>query len=242
VQELLVRRSKSYWPETRISLPTNQKLVTIDNTIDREKMQRMKNLETDVYAFYFPFKFTSASRLWVEDGLGFHQFPTDYLPGSRTEAVVPKHALVSESTYNIVIPQRQSFFDIVPCLPGRRGGCGTFQNEIRSVAMRKADKGDTRDQGIVDFSTPETGLDSVYHFSFAISSAGAAMDPISSYRRGEEFNLPLIGVSLPPSAMPAKWRGTFLSLTAPDTVLLAFKPSVDGDQRHWVARIQEIAG
>ena len=247
MQKLVIRRNKSYWTETQISLPTDQKLVMIDNTIDREKMPRMKDLEADAYAFSFPFQFTHASRLWAEDGLGFHQFPADYLPGTRTDAVVPKHALVLESTednpsYNIVIAQRQSFFDIAPCSPGARGGCGTLQNEIRSVAMRKADKGDTRDQGVVDFSTPEPGLSSIYHFSFAISSARAAMDPVSSYRSGEEFNLPLIAVSLPPSAMPAKWTDTFLSLTAPNTVLLAFKPSMDGDRRHWIARIQEIAG
>jgi hypothetical protein len=247
MQEMVVRRNKSYWPETRITLPTHQKLLTIDNTIDRDNMPRMNDLEADVYAFSFPFKFTSASRLWVDDGLGFHQFPADYLPGARTDAVVPKHALVLESTqddpsYNIVLAQRQSFFDIAPCLPGPKGGCGTFQNEIRSVAMRKADKGETRDQGVVNFSTPEPGLGSLYHFSFAISSAGAAMDPVSSYRRGEEFNLPLICVPLPLSAIPARWTGTFLSLTAPNIVLRAFKPRVDGDHRHWVARIQEIAG
>jgi alpha-mannosidase len=246
-QELVVQRNKSYWPDTRITLPKDQKLVMIDNTIDRDRMPRMENLEADVYAFSFPFKFTSASRLWTEDGLGFHQFPIDYLPGARTDAVVPKHALVFESTqdnppYNIVMVQQQSFFAIAPCLPGPKGGCGTFQNEIRTVAMRKADKGDTKDQGVVEFSTPEPGLGPLYHFSFAISSAGTAMDPVSSYRRGDEFNLPLIAVPLPPSALPARWTGTFLSLTAPNTVLLAFKPNVDGDHQHWVARIQEIAG
>lgn len=247
MKELVIRRYESYWPETRISLPTDQKLVKIDNTIDRDKMPRGQNLEADTYAFSFPFKFTSPARLWVDDGLGFHRFPGDYLPGARTDAVVPKHALILESTddspsYNVLIAQRQSFFDMVACLPGPEGGCGTFQNEIRSVAMRKADKGETRDQGIVDFSTPEPGLGSLSHFSFAISSAGSTMDPVSSYRCGNEFNLPLIVLPLPASAMPSQWTGTFLSLNAPNAVLLAFKANVDGDRRHWVARIQEIAG
>jgi Glycosyl hydrolases family 38 N-terminal domain/Glycosyl hydrolases family 38 C-terminal domain len=247
MKELVVRRNRSYWPETSISLPTDQKLVMIENTIDREKMPRMKNLEADTYAFSFPFKFTGSSRLWTDDGLGFHQLPTDYLPGARTDAVVPKHALILESTedtpsYNVLIAQRQSFFDIASCLPGPKGRCGMFQNEIRSVAMRKADQGETRDQGVVDFSTPEPGLATLSHFSFAISSARSAMNPVSSYRRGNEFDLPLIVLPLPPSAEPANWTGTFLSLTAPNTVLQAFKANVDGNRRHWVARIQEIAG
>jgi Glycosyl hydrolases family 38 C-terminal domain len=173
VKELVVRRYGSYWFETKISLPTGQKLVKIDNTIDREKMPRMENLEADTYAFSFPFKFTNSSRLWVDDGLGFHRFPNDYLPGARTDAVVPKHTLVLESTedspsYNVLIAQRQSFFDLAPCLPDPKRGCGTFENEIRSVAMRKAGKGETRDQGVVDFSTPEPGLGSLSHFSFAL--------------------------------------------------------------------------
>jgi hypothetical protein len=108
--------------------------------------------------------------------------------------------------------------------------------------MRKADKGETRDQGVVPFSTPEPGLGSLSHFSFAISSAGSTMDPVSSYRRGSELSLQLIVLPLPASAMPSKWTGTFLSLSAPNTVLQAFKANVDGDRRHWVARIQEIAG
>jgi hypothetical protein len=207
----------------------------------------MENLEADTYAFSFPFKFTGSSRLWMDDGIGFHRLPTDYLPGARTDAVVPKHTLILESTedtpsYNVLIAQRQSFFDIASCLPGPKGGCGTFQNEIRSVAMRKADKGETRDQGVVDFPTPEPGLAPLSHFSFAISSAESAMNPVSSYRRGNEFDLPLIVLPLPPSAVPAHWTGTFLSLTAPNTVLQAFKANVDGNRRHWVVRVQEIAG
>jgi len=211
VKELVVRRYGSYWSETKISLPTDQKLVKIDNTIDREKMPRMGNLEADTYAFSFPFKFTGSSRLWVDDGLGFHRFPTDYLPGARTDAVVPKHALVLESTedrpsYNVLIAQRQSFFDMAPCLPDPKGGCGRFENEIRSVAMWSADTGETRDQGVVDFSTPEPGLGSLSDFSFAISSAGSTMDPVSSYRRGSELNLPLIVLPLPWSA---PWAAAF---------------------------------
>ena len=155
-QTLTITRQESSYPQTRITLLHGQKLVLIDDTIDRSKMPLMKDLNADVYAFSLPLKFTGSSSLWVADGVGFHRFPKDYLPGARTDAVVPRGPIVMESTedtppYSVAIAQRESFFDSVSCWPGPKGGCGAFLNEIRTEVMRKADKGDTRDGSSLSF-------------------------------------------------------------------------------------------
>ena len=248
LNQLMVQRADSYWPQTVISLPVDRKQILIENLLDRSSMPRVDSVEpVDVYGFAFPFKFTGSSQLWVGDGIGFHRLPQDYLPGARVDGAVPQPAAVLASRkdsppFSICLAQRGSFYETVLCLPGPQSGCGTFLNQLRPDAMRKPDKADTRDQGVVEFETTEPGLPSIYRFDFALSSAAGGLDPINSYRNGAEFELPFVTVNLPKGARPASWVGGFLFVDAPNVVLLDLKPSVDGSPDHFTIRLQEIAG
>jgi hypothetical protein len=248
LNQLVIQRGDSYWPQTVISLPAYKKQILIENLLDRTRMPRVLSVErVDVYGFAFPFKFTGSSQLWVGDGIGFHRLPQDYLPGARVDGVVPQPVAVLASMedsppFRISLAQSGSFYDTVRCFPGLTGGCGTFLNELSPNAMRKPDKGDTKDQGVVEFQTTEPGLPSIYRFDFALSSAAGEFDPVNSYRNGAEFELPLVTVHLPKGTRPASWVGDFLSLDVANVVLLDLKPSVDGSPDHFTVRLQEIAG
>jgi alpha-mannosidase len=50
------------------------------------------------------------------------------------------------------------------------------------------------------------------------------------------------GTQLDNSMAPATATGSFFSLSAENVVLLAFKPSADGNPEHYTLRLQEIAG
>jgi hypothetical protein len=248
LNQLVIQRDDSYWPQTVISLPAGRKLILVENLLDRTRMPRVDSVEqVDVYGFAFPFKFTGASQLWIGDGIGFHRLPQDYLPGARVDGAVPQPAavLVSKNDsppFSISLAQSGSFYETVPCFPSPNGGCGTFLNELRPNAMRKPDRGDTRDQGVVEFQTTEPGLPSMYRFDFALSSARGELDPVNSYRSGAEFELPLVMVNLPKGTRPASWVGDFFRLDVPNVVFLDLKPSVDGSPDHFTIRLQEIAG
>jgi len=248
LNQLVIRRADSYWPETAISLPAGKKEVLVENVLDRTRMPHVENADqADVYAFAFPVKFTGASQLWIGDGIGFHRLPQDYLPGARMDGAAPEPSAVFTSKedsppFSVTLAQRGSFYVSVPCSPGPIGGCGTFLNELRPNAMRKPDKGDTKDQGVVEFATTEPGFLSTYHFDFALSSASGELDPVSSYRSGAEFELPLLAVNLTKGTRPARWAGDYLSIDSPSVVLLDLKASVDGNPDHFTIRLQEIAG
>jgi hypothetical protein len=248
LNQLVIRRASSYWPETVISLPAGKKEVLVENVLDRTRMPHVEHVDqADVYAFAFPVKFTGSSQLWVGDGIGFHRLPQDYLPGARVDGAVPEPSAVFTSRedsppFNVTLSQRGSFYVSVPCSPGPTGGCGTFLNELRPNAMRKPDQGDTKDQGVVEFATTEPGFPTTYRYDFALSSASGELDPVSSYRSGAEFELPLLTVKLPKGTRPASWAEGYLSIDSPNVVLLDLKTSADGDPDHFTIRLQEIAG
>jgi hypothetical protein len=52
------------------------------------------NLPGEYYSFNLPFRFQGSPEVLVEDGIGYHRIPEDYLPGARTDAAVPQHSLV----------------------------------------------------------------------------------------------------------------------------------------------------
>ena len=245
---LIIERPDTYWPVTRISFPRQRKAVVIDNTVVRSRAPFVDSAETaDTYSFCFPFDFTGSSQLWVDSGNGFYAFPNDLLPGAKNDAVVPQHSIAMESThdshpYYVVLSQRQSFYDYVVAFPGENGAPGAFVNEVRPTVFRKVDKGDTRDQGLVSFATTEPGMPDEQHYSFEITSDEGAFNPAKSYRAGTEFDIPLITVPLKPGTRPAAPTNWFFSIGAPNVVISAFRPSVDGNPDHYMLRLQEIAG
>ncbi len=245
---LVIRRPGSFWPQTNITLPTNEKRVEFTNTLDRSRMPYVASLQPgEYYSFDFPVKFDSPANVWVEDGAGYHQIPDDYLPGARTDAAAPQHSLIlagdsGGKKINIVLAQRESFFDYLPGLPGAKGP-GKFLNLVRALALRKQDEGDTRDLGMVNFDNLEPGFESSpLRFTFAVTSNEGAPNFTESYEAGAALNLPFIAERLLPHTAPAKATGSFLSLNSSNVVLTAFKPSTDGNSDRYTLRLQEIAG
>jgi hypothetical protein len=244
---LTVRRPGTFWPETQILLSEGILKVRIQNTLDRDKMPFVaSNQAGEYYSFQFPAPFKGSASLWVEDGIGFHQIPEDYLPGARTDAAAPLHSLVMTGQIggletSITLSQKESFFIYLPGLPGVKGP-NTFLNSARPTVMRKQDQGDTRDLGMVNFSAVEPGLPSVSTYSFSLRANRGPLDAIASYRDGWEENVPLIVTQLDNSMAPAADTGSFMSIGADNVAQLAFKPSADGNPEHYTLRLQEIAG
>jgi hypothetical protein len=244
---LLIERDNSWWPETRITLSHAFKRIEFSNLLDRDKMPFVaSNQIGEYYSFDFPFRFDSASSVWLEDGIGFHNIPADYLPGARTDAGVPQHAIVlagksSGKLITVTLSQREAFFDYLPGLPGTKGD-GVFRNVVRATVLRKQDQGETRDLGMVNFATVEPGLPSSDWFNFAISSNAGDLDPTGSSQQGWAFDVPLIALRLEANLSPVTPKASYFSLSVPNVILLAFKPSEDNDQEHYTVRLQEIAG
>lgn len=244
---LTVRRPGTLWPETQIVLTEGIQKVRIQNTLDRDKMPFVaSNQAGEYYSFQFPVPFKGSASLWIEDGIGFHQIPEDYLPGARTDAAAPLHSLVMTGHIggqetSITLSQTESFFVYLPGLPGVKGP-NTFLNTARPTVMRKQDQGDTRDLGMVNFSTVEPGLPAVSTYSFSLRANRGPLDAVASYRDGWEENVPLVVTQLDNSMAPAADTGSFISIGADNVAQLAFKPSADGNPEHYTLRLQEIAG
>jgi hypothetical protein len=244
---LVIERSDSMFPETRITLFHTFKRIEISNLLDRDKMPFVaSNQAGEYYSFEFPFRFDAPAHVWLEDGIGFHEIPNDYLPGARTDAGVPQHAIVLTGTsagkqIAITLAQREAFFDYLPGLPGTKGN-GAFLNNIRATVMRKQDQGETRDLGMVNFSTVEPGLPAISWYNFSLSSSAGSLDSNSSSQAGWSFDVPLIAIELDSNLSPAVATMSYLSLSSPNVILLAFKPSADQNPEHYTIRLQEIAG
>lgn len=244
---LIVSRPGSFWPQTRITLPADEKRVEFTNILDRTRMPYVASLQPgEYYSFDFPLQFENPASVWIEDGAGYHQIPDDYLPGARTDAAAPQHSLVLSGEshgkkLSVVLAQRESFFDYLPGLPGVKGP-GKFLNIVRAVGLRKQDQGDTRDLGMVNFENLEPDFANDLTFSFALTSNEGLPDFMRAYEVANEFDIPLISSNLLPHTAPAKPVGSFFSLSAPNVVITAFKPCTDGNSDHYTLRLQEISG
>ncbi|MGA3033510.1 MAG: hypothetical protein ABSD70_09515 [Terracidiphilus sp.] len=245
--ELVIVRPGTWWPETRVTLDSGERIVKLDEVFDRSRMPQVPlDKGSEYYSFEFPFHFDNPAKIMVDDGIGFHDLPRDYLPGARTDGATPIHTLAlmddgSTRANAINLIQREDFYDIPLLTYDVTGALKDYSNVIRVTALRKADQGDTKDAGVVTLPTVEPGYGPRYTSSFAITSA-ASFDPVDSYRTGWDYNVPLITALLPPDREPDQEMGSFFSISAPDVAILAFKPSADGNPDHFTLRLQEIAG
>ncbi len=245
--ELVVVRPGTWWPETSVTLDSGERTVKLDEVFDRSRMPLVPlDKNGEYYSFEFAFHFDNPAKIMVDDGIGFHDLPEDYLPGARIDAATPVHTLAmmddgAARTNSISLIQREDFFDMPLRTYDATGALKDYTNVIRVTALRKADQGDTKDAGVVTLPTVEPGYGPRYTSSFAITSA-ANFDPVESYRAGWDYNVPLITALLPADRGPDKNSGSFFSVSAPDVAILAFKPSADGNPDHFTLRLQEIAG
>ncbi len=247
LDRIIIQRQGTLWPETQITLYHAVKRIEFANLLNRERMPFVaSNQPGEYYSFNLPFRFQGSAQVWVEDGTGYHRIPEDYLPGARTDAAVPQHSLVlvgksDGRTLRVTLSEREPFFNYLPGLPSVKGP-NTFLNTDRVTVMHKQDQGDTRDLGMVNFSTVEPGLPAQSWYHFALSSADGDLNPAESYREGTSFDVPLVVTELAGGMAPAQPQGSYFSVSSEDVVLLAFKPSADGNPEHYTVRLQEIAG
>ena len=245
--EFVIVRPGTWWPETEVTLDSGERTVRLDEVFDRSRMPQVPlDKNGEYYSFEFPFHFDNPAKIMVDDGIGFHDLPKDYLPGARTDAATPIHTLAlmddgAARSNSISLLHREDFYDIPLLAYGDTGLLDHYTNVVRVEALRKADQGDTKDAGVVTLPTVEPGYGPRYNSSFAITSA-ASFDPVMSYRAGWDFNVPLITALLPPDREPNENTGSFFSVSALNVVIIAFKPSADGNPDHFTVRLQEIAG
>lgn len=245
--ELVIVRPGTWWPETRVTLDSGERTVKLDEVFDRSRMPQVPlDKGSEYYSFEFPFHFDNPAKIMVDDGIGFHDLPNDYLPGARNDAAAPIHTLAlmddgAAQSNAICLLQREDFFDMPLRTYNTAGVLKDYTNIIRVTALRKADQGDTKDAGVVTLPTVEPGYGPRYTSSFAITSA-ASFDPVASYRAGWDYNVPLITALMPADREPDANTGSFFSVSAPNVAILALKPSDDGNPDHYTLRLQEIAG
>jgi len=173
------------------------------------------------------------------------QVPHDLLPGASKGAVVPRHTLVwsengGKSSYHILLAQKQAFFDRFQPQAGPPVAGNQSNDGVLADVMIESDQGETKDHGFVSFETYEPNYPSTYTFSFALTGGPGTADAVSAHRFGvqDEFDF----VELPPNRRPAYWSASFISMSAPNVVLQALRPSSDGDADDFLLRLQEIAG
>ncbi len=244
---LHIKRPGTICPETQITLYRGLRRIDISNQLDRSRMPFVaSNQIGEYYSFEFPFRFTGSAEVWVENGIGYHHVPDDYLPGARTDAAVPQHSIALNGTMDgriahVVLGQDQAFFDYLPGLPGVKGK-GDFLNNVRVTVMRKQDQGEVRDLGFVNFPDLEPGYSPRSWYRFTLSSGADRFEPSTAYKLGWSLDVPLIARELDSGMAPAEPTGSFFAVDKPNVVILAFKPSTDGNAEHYTLRLQEIAG
>lgn len=235
---IIIQRANSWWPQTILSLPHGQAELNLDEVLDREKMPLVTAKENgDSYSFHFPFHFDTDPQRWIDDGIGFHRFPQDYLPGARTDAAVPRFTtafsgIAGKQPFTVLFAQQQSFFTRF----------SPSSSDLEITAVKKSDQAETKDHGIVTFASYEPGYPQRYTFHFSIASTQASFDPVLAYRFGREAANPLQTLLLPPHTRAAQSLRSFLSVSSPHVVLDALRPSPANKPQTYLVRLQEVAG
>jgi alpha-mannosidase len=248
LDQIVVERPNSVWPETVVTLPLTEPRLDLTEVLDRRQMPFVKFRDPSLhYSFDFNFLMPVGSQRWIDDGNGFYRFPHDLLPGAKTNAVVPRHTLAwtnttDSGTYSILLTQKQSFFDDFDVDGPDSTSNAQDRNGVRVDVVSKSDQGDTKDWGIVTFATYEPGYQATYSFSFSLASSAGAFDPVAAHRFGMESDSGLISVLLPAGSRPADGQQSILSLSAVNIVIEDLKPSRDGKPNDYMLRLQEIAG
>jgi hypothetical protein len=270
--ELIVRRERSVFPETRITIYENLDRVELRNELDGEKMPFAggNNNWNDSYYFAFPLN-VSANNLKVKRGgqKWFDTLPEDYLPDARRDAVTTQHMLaMTDGEKSAMIAHRQAFHwgypGFVPTkirpknapkeLPAMFTGKFPLpEATIYSRAVRRSNQADTHDLGVINMPTVEPGLEGKYVFDYAFGASGN-FDDVAAWRMGANFNLPLRAEYT--TVLPAQNSNSFFSVNQPNVQIVTVKPISDavvrGEvsatpldpqiNRVFVVRLQEFSG
>jgi hypothetical protein len=244
VDEVIVERPHSLWPRTVIALPQSEQTVQITESLDRSRMPFVPYGSPGINSsFAFRFSLPGEMQRWVEDGTGLYRFPQDLLPGAKNDAVVPRHVLVwsgysGDEQYSVMLSQRQAFFDSFGSVGEHPKSISVNGTDVE--AMIKSDQSETADQGVTSFETFAPHYSAQDDFSFAINGSRGAPNATAAYRYGmqEEYQT----IVLPAGVKLVQPSASFLSVSAPNVIVLDLKPSVDGHPNHFMVRLQEVDG
>jgi hypothetical protein len=272
MSQIVVRRERSIYPLTTLTIYDGIDRVDFHNELDGTKMPFVggDNNWNDSYYFAFPFN-VSATNLKVKRGgqKWFDTLPDDYLPGARHDAVTTQHLFgFTNGQASAYLAHRQAFHWVYPGFVStkmRAKGAakespamftGKFplpEATIYSRAVRRSNQADTHDLGVINMETVEPGLDGNYIFDYAISG-GWAFDDVAAWKMGANFDLPLRAQYV--TALPLKMSDSFFSIDAPNVQITTVKTISDAVVRGevsatpldpqinkiFVIRLQEFSG
>ncbi len=235
MERLTIERQNSQWPRTVISLPQLEPKIMVSETLDRAHMPFVPyGKDSNEYSFGFHVGIPE-SQLLVEDGNGVRPFPQYVLPGARTDALVPRHAIAwSNDKRHLILSQKDSFFDKLLWNGSNAAG-------VDVVAMVKSDQTKTKDQGIQTFDAFEPHFDSLRTFSFTLQYGRGPATPVAIYQASVSDDVNKTAL-LPTTRTASSPRSSLLSISGAGVVVLDLKPSEDGDLQHYTLRLQEIEG
>ena len=269
---LVVRRERSVYPLTTLTIYDNFDRVELHNELDADKMPFVggNNNWNDSYYFAFPFN-VSATNLQVKRGgqKWFDTLPEDYLPGARRDGVTTQHLFgFTDNNSSAMLAHRQAFHWVYPgyvaakiaAKDAPKGFPAMFTGKfplpeatIYSRAVRRSNQADTHDLGVINMPTVEPGLNGRYVFDYALAGGGK-FDDVQAWRLGENFNLPLICEYI--NALPNSLSDGFFNISQPNVQIVAVKPLSDSTihgevsaspldpqlNKIFVIRLQEFTG
>lgn len=270
--QIVVRRERSVFPETVVTIYDDLDFVELHNELDADKMPFAggNNNWNDSYYFAFPFN-VSATNLKVMRGgqKWFDTLPEDYLPGARRDGVTTQHLFgFTDGNASAMLAHRQAFHWVYPGYvatkiipkdapktlpPMFTGKFPLPEATIYSRAVRRSNQADTHDLGVINMPTVEPGILGKYIFDYAIAGGGK-FDDVRAWQLGANFNLPLWGEYM--NALPGSLSYGFFNINQPNVQIVAVKPLSDSTIRGevsatpldpqmnkvFVIRLQEFAG
>ncbi len=235
----MIRRERSIFPETRITIYDNLGFAELHNELDASKMPFVggNNNWNDSYYFAFPFN-VSATNLQVKRGgqKWFDTLPDDYLPGARRDAVTTQHLFgFTDGNSSAMLAHRQAFHWVYPSYVATKlqpkdapksfpamftGKFPLPEATIYSRAVRRSNQADTHDLGVINMPTVEPGLDEKYVFDYAIAGGGK-FDEVKAWTLGANFNLPLRANFI--DALPSNISNSFFAVNQPNVQIVTVK-------------------
>lgn len=270
--QIVVKRARSIFPETVVTIYDNLDRVELHNELDASKMPFAggNNNWNDSYYFAFPFN-VSKDNLKVKRGgqKWFDTLPEDYLPDARRDAVTTQHLFgFTDGNNSAMLAHRQAFHWVYPGYVATKirakdapkdfpamftGKFPLPEATIYSRAVRRSNQADTHDLGVINMPTVEPGLPGAYVYDYAIAGDGK-FDEVKAWQMGENFNLPLLSEYI--NALPSSLSYGFFSINQPNVQIVAVKPLSDSTIRGevsatpldpqmnkiFVIRLQEFSG
>lgn len=270
--QIVVRRPRSIYPLTTVTIHDNLDRVELHNELDASKMPFAggSNNWNDSYYFAFPFN-VSKDNLKVKRGgqKWFDTLPDDYLPDARRDAVTTQHLFgFTDGNSSAMLAHRQAFHWVYPSyvatkirakdapkdLPAMFTGKFPLpEATIYSRAVRRSNQADTHDLGVINMPTVEPGLSGTYVYDYAIAGDGK-FDEVRAWQMGAGFNLPFLSEYI--NVLPSSLSYGFFSISQPNVQIVAVKPLSDSTIRGevsatpldpqmnkvFVIRLQEFSG